>query len=77
MYFYNMGVIGWVVKVAMKQLIIYETLYICNLCNYVTTRSLQLLCHYMSIAMPLHYNYVTTTYTTMCSHGNDVLTNHQ
>jgi len=40
--------------------IVYEIVYIFNLCNYVITKSLQLLCHYIIIIVSLHYKYYVT-----------------
>ncbi len=34
--------------------IVYEIVYIFNLCNYVVTKSLQLVCHYIIIIVSLH-----------------------
>jgi hypothetical protein len=56
-YFYNMSVIEQVTRVAMTQLVVYEIVNICNSCNYVAIKSLQLLCHYVVTIMLLHYSY--------------------
>jgi hypothetical protein len=50
-YFYNVNAIKQVVKVLIEKIIIYETIYMCNSCNYVITKSSQLLCHYIAIIM--------------------------
>jgi hypothetical protein len=58
--------------------IVYEIVYIFNLCNYVATKSLQLLCHYIIFIVSLLYKYYATIlqlHRQECA--NDVLTNHQ
>jgi hypothetical protein len=62
-HFYNLNAIEQVVKVATTHFTINETIYICNSCNYVAIRSLQLLCHYIITIMPtlqLLCHYVAT-----------------
>ncbi len=67
MYFYNVSDIEQVARIAKDTTDHIGIVYICNLCNYVTMRSLQLLWHY-----------IITTYAIMCRCDNDhVLTNHQ
>ncbi len=67
MYFYNVSDIRQVTRIAMDTTHHIGTIYICNLCNYVAMRSLQLL-----------WYYIITTYAIMCRCDNDhVLTNHQ
>jgi hypothetical protein len=61
-----MNVLKQITIVATTQFIIYEIAYLCNLCNYVAIKSLQLMCHYIVIIMPLCYNYFVITKVIMC-----------
>ncbi len=61
----------------MAQFTVYEIAYICNSCNYVAIKTLQLLCQYIAIAMPVCCNYYAITLQLLCNYiGNDVLKNH-
>jgi len=60
-YFYTLIAIKQIARIATTQLTIYEIVYICNSCNYVIDRSLQLLSHYIATNMWHYCNYCAIT----------------
>jgi hypothetical protein len=69
-----MSVLKQITIVATTQFIIYETIYLCNLCNYVAIKSLQLMCHYITIIIPSHCNYCAIMLQLFCNYkSNNVL----
>jgi hypothetical protein len=69
-----MSVFKRITTVATTQFIIYEIVYLCNFCNYVAIKLLQLLCHYVTITIPLHCNYCVILLQCFCNYKiNNVL----